>query len=229
MTVVKRNEETKYVSAITLLNQSITSAATTPANFLGLLPPLSQGTGDYQRIGDKVNPVFARSVFTYYLNNSNVTFDVTMHLVIVMVKGAGTAAAVASVPAGQWLKVGNGTNADPHDPVQVNQLALTAHYPINSDQYTLCKWYKRRFAKGPGALNSPPTGAESGQLSITPAQQVIKYRWKPPTLKYDVAASTAPTNHYPVFVTWATANDGTTLQAPVLNYSVRSELYYKDA
>jgi len=229
MKVVNRNTETKYVSSIVAINQALTSAAVTPLNFLGLIPPVGQGVQDHQRIGDQLKPLFARSVFTYYMNNTNVTYDVTVNLVIVMVKGASTAAAVAAVPAGALLKVGNGTLTDPNDPNQVNQLSLTAHYPINSEQYTLCKWYKKRFAKGPGALNSPPTGAESGQLANTPSQQVIKYKWKPPTLKYDPAPGLLPQNHYPVYVTWATANDGTALQVPALFYSCRSEMYFKDA
>lgn len=157
-------------------------------------------------------------------------FDVTMNLVIVMVKGAGSAPAVASVPAGSLLKVGTGVNADPNDPNQTNMLSLVNHYPINTDQYTLCKWYKRRFAKGSGAINGAPGGGvEAGQIANTQSQQVIKYRWKPPTLKYDAAAVSLPQNHYPVFITWATANDGSALQGTILNYSCRSEIFYKDA
>lgn len=229
MKVVNRSSETKYVSSIPSLAVAITSAVNTPAGFTGLLPPVSQGTGESQRIGDRVQPVFARSTFTYYLSNTPNMFDVTMHLVIVMVKGAGSAATVGAVPAGSLLKVGTGVNADPNDPNQTNMLSLVNHYPINTDQYTLCKWYKRRFAKGPGAINGAPAAAEAGQIANTPAQQVIKYKWKPPTLKYDAAAASLPQNHYPVFITWATANDGSALQGTILNYSCRSELYFKDA
>jgi len=230
LAIVAKKEETKYVSSIPALGAPITSAVNTPANFLGILPPVSQGTGESQRIGDRVQPIFARSTFTYYLSNTPNMFDVTVHLVIVMVKGAGSTATVAAVPAGSLLKVGTGVNADPNDPNQTNMLSLVNHYPINTDQYTLCKWYKRRFAKGSGAINGAPGGGvESGQIANTPSQQVIKYKWKPPTLKYDAAAASLPQNHYPVFVTWATANDGSALQGTILNYSCRSEMYYKDS
>jgi hypothetical protein len=229
LAVVNRKSETKYTSSIPSLAVAISSAVNTPAGFTGLLPPISQGTGESQRIGDRVQPTFARSTFTFYLSNTPNMFDVTLHLVIVMVKGAGSAAAVGAVPAGSLLKVGTGVNADPNDPNQTNMLSLVNHYPINTDQYTLCKWYKRRFAKGPGAINGAPAAAEAGQIANTASQQVIKYKWKPPTLKYDAAAASLPQNHYPVFVTWATANDGSALQGTVLNYSCRSEIYFKDA
>lgn len=230
LAVVNRKSETKYTSSIPSLAVAIGSAVNTPAGFTGLLPPISQGTGESQRIGDRVQPTFARSTFTYYLSNTPNMFDVTVHLVIVMVKGAGSAATVAAVPAGSLLKVGTGVNADPNDPNQTNMLSLVNHYPINTDQYTLCKWYKRRFAKGSGAINGAPGGGtEAGQIANTQSHQVIKYRWKPPTLKYDAAAASLPQNHYPVFVTWATANDGSALQGTILNYSCRSEIYFKDA
>lgn len=229
LAVVNRKEETKYTSSIPAFAVAISSAVSTPVNFVGLLPPIPQGTAESQRIGDRVSPIFARSTFTYYLSNTPNMFDVTMNLVIVMVKGAGSQPAVASVPAGSLLKVGTGVNADPNDPNQTNMLSLVNHYPINTDQYTLCKWYKRRFAKGPGAINGAPAAAEAGQIANTLSQQVIKYKWKPPTLKYDSAAANLPQNHYPVFVTWATANDGSALQGTILNYSCRSEIYFKDS
>lgn len=237
LAVVARKEETKYVANLCVepggtiqIGIPIASAVVTPANLIGLLPVLTQGVGENQRIGDRVSPVRARTTFTYYLSNTPNMFDVTMNLLILTVKGAQTAAAVAATPAASLLKVGNGGNADPNDPNQTNMLSIVNHYPVNTDQYTLCKWYKRRFAKGAGAINGAPgAAAEAGQIANNKSQQVIKYTWKPPTLKYDVAANNLPTNHYPVFITWATANDGSALQGTVLNYSARSELWFKDS
>lgn len=228
MRVVNRRSETKYAASVPALGVALASAQTTPANFLGILPFVGQGVSECQRIGDVIQPKFARATWTYYLSNTPNMFDVTLHLVIVMVKGASSAATVAAVPAGSLLKVGTGVNADPNDPNQTNMLSVVNHYPINTDQYTLCKWYKRRFAKGPGAINGAPAAAEAGQIANTASQQVIKYSWKPPTLKYDSSAAGFPQNHYPVFVTWATANDGSALQGTILNYSCRSEIFFKD-
>jgi len=228
MAVVNRREETKYVAETIATGAGITSAQNTPANFIRLLSQVGQGVGENQRIGDRINPVRACAYITYYLGSTPNMFDVTLNCVIVNVKGAQTGAAVAAVPAGGFLKAGNGLNVDPADPNQTNMLTLVNNFPVNNDQYTLLRWYKKRFAKGAGALNGPTAANEAGQGANTPSKQVIKFSWKPPALKYDDAAASLPTNHYPVLLTWATANDGSALQS-ILFYSLHTELYFKDA
>jgi len=226
--VVNRREETKYAAETVTSGSPIGSSAVTPANFYRLLTAIGQGVAENQRIGDRINPVRARAIMTYYLASTPNMFDVTLNCVIVNVKGAQTQATVGAVPAGGFLKVGNGLNVDPADPNQTNMLTLVNHFPVNNDQYTVLKWYKKRFAKGAGALNGATAGNEAGQGANTPSKQVCSFSWKPPTLKYDDAGATLPTNHYPVLLTWATANDGSALQN-ILFFSIRSEIYFKDA
>lgn len=228
LAVVNRREETKYVADNITIGTGVTAAGVTPANFVRLLPQVPQGVAENQRIGDRINPVRACAYITYYMGSTPNMFDVTLNCVIVNVKGAQTAASIAAVPAGGFLKAGNGLNVDPADPNQTNMLTLVNNFPVNNDQYTLLRWYKKRFAKGAGALNGATAGNEAGQGANTPSKQLIKFSWKPPTLKYDDGAAGLPTNHYPVLLTWATANDGSALQN-ILFYSIHSELYFKDA
>jgi len=226
--VVNRREETKYAAETITVGTGVGSSAVTPAQFYRLVTAVGQGVAENQRIGDRINPTRARAIITYYLASTPNMFDVTLNCVIVNVKGAQTAATVAAVPAGVFLKVGNGLNVDPADPNQTNMLTLVNHFPVNNDQYSVLRWYKKRFAKGAGALNGATAGNEAGQGANTPSKQVVSFSWKPPTLKYDDAAATQPTNHYPVLLTWATANDGSALQN-ILFFSIRSEMYFKDA
>jgi hypothetical protein len=201
----------------------------TPLNLARMIPRLAQGVADNQRVGDGIQPTRACATWTFFLTGVNL-FDVVLNLVILNVKGATTDVAVAALPGGDLLKVGDGTNTDPAAAFTPQQmLTLVNHYPINTDQYTLRKWIKRRFCKGPndvnGAVgapgnNNPPTGGQGAQT--------IKYSWVPPQLKYSDAAQVLPRNHYPVYCVWATNNDGTPLAAQ-LNFTCRSELYYKDA
>jgi len=190
---------------------------------------MTQGVQDNQREGDVIQPVRARTFWTFYLNRAVPDlFDITLNLVVVYVKGATTDVAVAALPGGDFLKVGDGTNVDPNAVGQVDMLTKINHYPVNNDQYTLKKWFKRRICKGASDVNgpigvagnnSPPTG---GQGAIT-----LQFKWKPPHLKYSDAAQTLPRNHYPVYLVWATANDGSALTG-LLSFNCRTELYYKD-
>jgi len=231
--VVKGAEETKYVA------ENITAAApiivpagqTTPANLARMLPKQAQGTADNQRIGDQIAPISARTFWTFYLNGSVPDlFDVTLNLLVLYVKGASTDVAVAAIPAGTLLKVGDGTNVDPNSPNPVDMLTLIQHYPVNQDQFTLKKWFRRRICKGANDINGP-VGAATNNSPPTAGRHpclTLQYKWKPPKLKYNDAAQTLPRNHYPVYVVWATANDGTPLTS-LLSFNVRSELHYKDA
>lgn len=232
MKVVNRKQETKYVAEnITIVpggpaSFQVPSFQTTPANLSRMIPNLTQGVGEHQRIGDVVQPTRCTGIWTLYLGLTDV-FDVTLNILIVTVKGASQQAALPNLPVGQLLKVGDGTNTDPVGFTPIEFLTLVNNYKVNSDQYTQLKWIKRRFAKGPGAINL----AAPGTLGPPVAGQgpaVIKYTWKPPKLKYGDAADVLPSNHYPCYLIWATANDGSALTGG-LSFNYRSELSYKDA
>lgn len=230
--VLARSEETKYVAEnISAAPIVVPATQTTPLNLARMFPVLGQGVAENQRIGDQVKPTHARTFWTFYLNRSVPDlFDVTLNVVVVYVKGATTDVAVAALPAGNFLKVGDGTNTDPSAPSPVDMLTKIQHYPVNSDQFTLKKWFRKRICKGAsdingpvglGTNNSPPTAGAHPCLTL-------QYKWKPPTLKYSDAAQTLPRNHYPVYLVWATANDGSALTG-LLSFNVRSELFFKDA
>jgi len=197
-----------------------------------MLPRLTQGVGDFQRIGDQINPVRACTYWTVFPADTTLNlYDITLNLAIVKVKGAATDTAVAAIPGGDFLRVGDGTNVDPNDPNQETMLTLVNRFPINKERYTVLRHFKHRFCKGPNSVNgpvgaagnnAPPTG---GPASPT---HVFKYSWKPPTLKYDNAAANLPTNHYPVYLIWATANDASAAVGNV-KFAVRTEMYFKDA
>ena len=230
--VVARQEETKYLAEnITLAPIVVPAAQTTPANLARMLPRMAQGAADNQRIGDMVRPTGARTFWTFYLNRAVPDlFDVTLNLVVVYVKGATTDVAVAALPGGDFLKVGDGTNVDPNAANQIDMLTKIQHYPVNTDQYTLKKWFRKRVCKGASDINGPvgaPTNNSSPTAGAHPCL-TLQYKWKPPALKFSDAAQTLPRNHYPVYLVWATANDGSALTG-LLSFNTRTELFYKDA
>jgi len=231
--VINRKEETKYV-AQNILSPAVAvpAAQTTPLNLARVLPFLTQGAGDFQRIGDKISPMKACTYWTVFPDPQLTgLYDITLNLVIVRVKGAATDVAVAATPGTDFLRVGNGGTTDPNDPNQETMLTNINRYPVNTERYTVLKHFKRRFCKGANSINgpvgagtnnSPPTGGPAAPL------HVFKYSWKPPALLYDNAAATLPTNHYPVYLIWATNNDASGFASPV-KFAVRSEMYFKDS
>lgn len=230
--IVNQKFETKLIAENILTPAvAIPGAQTTPANLARMLPRLTQGVGEFQRVGDHISPTRACTYWTVFPAETTLNlYDITVNLAIVTVKGASTDTAVAATPGTDFLKVGNGATVDPNDPNQENMLTLINRYPINRERYTVLKHFRHRFCKGPNSINgavgaggnnAPPT---AGPASPT---HVFKYTWTPPMLRYDNAAAVLPTNHYPVYLIWATANDASAYVGNV-KFAVRSEMYFKD-
>lgn len=229
--VLNRQLETKYSAEDTVGATLLPAGATTPANLQRMLPGVSQGAGDQNRVGDRIKPIRATCSWAVHYNTTNNQFqDVTVHLVILTVKGATTANAVAQVPPTNLLRIGNGGFCDP-DQAVFTQTQLMEHvnnYPINDSLYTVKKHFRKRFAKGSYDINGVPGANATSQIAVAQPLHVFKYSWKPPALKYNSAAVTQPTNHYPVYVIWCTTNDGAPYPG-LLSYGTRCELSFKDA
>lgn len=229
--VVARQEETKYVTDVIEHNVPIGQAATTPGSFKRLLPTLLQGVEDHQRIGDVIKPVRCTVTLSLrFTNEQSNNQDAVVHCYIVRCKGAFTAAAVASLPAGEFLKVGNGSNRDPNDPDQPIMLTQVNTMPLNTDQYTLMKKYQFVMRRGTGAQanQGPATIVAPTGVPAREDFRQVKYSWVPPKLKYNLPASNLPTNHYPVLLWWATNRDGSAY-GDTIHSTIRTEMYYKDA
>lgn len=231
LAVVAKKEETKYVSSQLQQQVPMGQALITPAGFFNCLNPVTQGVGDFQRIGEKIQPVKAAIDFSFNwtAENSN-NQDVVVNLWIVIAKGANSRAALPSVPVGQLLNVGNGTNRDPDDGNQPLQLSQINHMPLNKDQYTQLKHYRFRMRRGVGAQANQGPATITAPTGTTAAedQRYIRYTWKPPTLKYNTSADQFPTSHYPVYGYYVTNADGTAY-GDTLHISSKLHLWFKDA
>jgi len=228
--VLNSQLENKYIAENVLSPAvAVPQFQATPLNLARIFPRMGQGSGDNQRIGDHVTPRRATAFFTIFPADTTLNlYDITVNLVIVRVKGASTDTAVGAIPGGDFLKVGDGTNTDPAGYTPEQMLTLINRYPVNPERYTVLKHYRRRFCKGPNNINGPVGVANASPTAGTPAPAVLfKYSWKPPVLKYDNGAATLPTNHYPTYLIWATANDASAYVGNV-KFSLRTEMYYKD-
>lgn len=231
LAIVSRKEETKYV--VQQLQQSVPmgQALITPAGFFNCLTPVTQGVGDHQRIGEKIQPVKACIDFSFnWTNEQSNNQDAVVNLWVVIAKGANSRVALPTVPVGQFLNVGNGTNRDPDDANQPLMLNQINHMPLNKDQYTQLRHYRFRMRRGTGAQANQgpativaPTGVPAGE-----DQRYIRYTWTPPSLNYNEAGDQFPTSHYPVYGYYVTNADGSAY-GDTLHISTRTHLWFKDA
>jgi len=228
---VAKKEETKYVAQQLQQVVPMTQALVTPAGFFNCLTPVTQGVGDFQRIGEKIQPVKACVDFSFnWTNEQSNNQDCIVNLWVVIAKGANSRVALPSVPVGEFLNVGNGTNRDPDDGNQPLMLNQVNHMPLNRDQYSGLKHYQFRMRRGTGAQanQGPATIVAPTGVPASEDQRYIRYTWKPPTLKYNAAADQFPTSHYPVYGYWVTNADGGAY-GDTLHISTRTHLWFKDA
>ena len=229
--VVGRQEETKYSAEVDQNNTAVLQGVTTPGELYKMVPQVSQGAADNNRIGDSITPKSTQLQLTFnYIPSDAKAVDQIINVLVLRVKGVGTAAALTQVPAGTLLKVGNGTNTDPNDPDQTKMIQVINRMPVNTDQFTVLKRYRFRMAKGIGFINSIgiPVAPDVGQIANTPTVKQITFSWKPPKLKYQGPPSTMPTNHYPVWCAWATNSDGSANQQ-LVHVTSRLQMFYKDS
>lgn len=229
--VVAKKEETKYISQQLQQTVAMGQALITPAGLFNCLTPVTQGVGDFQRIGEKIQPVKAAVDFSFHwTNEQSNNQDVIVNLWIVKAKGADSRAALPSVPVGTFLNVGNGQNRDPDDANQPLMLTQVQHMPLNSDQWTKLKHYRFRMRRGTGAQanQGPATIVAPTGVPASEDFKLIRYTWKPPALKYNTNADQFPTSHYPVYGYYVTNADGSAY-GDTLHISTRTHLYFKDA
>lgn len=230
--VAKSQMETKYVGETIFAQQLVTAGASVPGNLNRMLAQVGQGNADNQRIGDKIEPIRAITRWTVHFQNAVSTNfeDLQYNLIVLAVKGVKNGAALATVPANSLLRNGAGGNVDPGvGAFSQNQfIEQVNHYPVNTDQYTVLKHFKHRFAKGSYDITGVPGAAATGQIANSPPCVTFTYSWKPPTLDYNSAVDTLPTNHYPVFIHWVSVNDAGAYSGNLV-YGCRTDLFYKDA
>lgn len=230
--VLNRKMETKYVGETIFADTLVAAGASVPANLNRMLAQIAQGPADDQRVGDRVQPIRATTRWTVHFKNGISTNfeDLQYNLLVLMVKGAKNGAALAGLPVNTLLRNGAGGNTDPTIGAftQSQFIEQVNHYPVNTDQFTVLKHFKHRFAKGSYDVTGVPGVQATGQISNGPPCVTFSYSWKPPTLDYNAAVDTLPTNHYPVFIHWVSVNDAGAYSGN-LYYGVRTDLFYKDA
>lgn len=239
MAVVKRTEETKYVAG----DFDATGAPhgpvwyTTP-NIVNInsvspaLPQLTQGVGDYQRVGQKIQPTSLSVNLRIGLNPMDLSANSLIGVIYYGVTTqAGSWANANPLPTASFLDNGDGTN--------VTWAGLRNQLNLPTDR-TLVK-VKRitfRLSKTGGIQNSDvgrptdPAGNFSTSNGLSEKNFVLRFK-TPRTLVYNMIGDNYPQNYAPFYYVGFCHADGS---APVgatdnnlVNISSRCHLRFKDA
>lgn len=238
MAVVKRQEETKYVAtdndAAGAPHGPVWYASPNMVNINSIspaIPALVNGVGDYQRVGQKIQPT---SLYTNLRIGFNATDLSANSLIGVIYYGtttqAGSWANANPLPTTSFLDNGDGTNT--------TWAGLRNQLNLPTDR-TLVK-VKRitfRLSKSEGLQNGDlgGAGAQNGNYSTSNgiSEKNFVLRFKPPkTLVYNMIADSLPQNYAPFYYVGFCHADGsgiTETDKQLVNISSRVHMRFKDA
>jgi len=205
-----------------------TTAITSPSEVYMLIPPVTQGAGDYQRVGNTIMPTsLTTKVNICVTSRQEQSVSIYAHIYFLTSKGIKDFKQTAQIQTAALLDAGDGTNTD------FDGTSYKAMYPINKAEFNVIAHKKILLQKGqynPNVLYSP---------TETPSTDTFKYFSSfsqkiplPKKLQYLATADTHPTNSFPFMVAAFTATDqhGEDIISPAaLRIQAQSHLYYKDA
>lgn len=239
-TVIKRSQETKYVSDALFNNSSSPTQLATFVGFNGpiastsemyaCIPRLSQGVGDHQRIGNQIRPTSLRVKGIVSLqSNSRDSSHAVVDIYFCTSKVIKSELRSASVLINKLLNLGDGNNTD------YDGTTLKAEMPINTSEFTLLK-HKRIILQK--SADSPNSYADISTAAVSVASQPYAKHFDvkipmPKTLTYQTDANTTPSTYYPFMVIGWNFGDNNGGSYPALpgqvNVQAQSFMYYKDA
>jgi len=236
-TVINRSRETKLaigppysltgaddLSAFTDFTTAITGAG----EIYSLIPAVSQGVNDHQRVGQEIQPVsLTTKVNLSIVARSENSISIFAHVYFLTSKNIKDIKQQASVPITSMLDLGDGTNT------QFNGGSYAAMLPINKSEFTVIAHKKillQKAAYNPNSIYNPTETASADTFKhfATFSQKIPL----PKELQYLTAADTRPTNAFPFMVVGFTATDNmgdNTISSALLRVQAQSHLYYKDA
>lgn len=237
MRVINRTEETKYVAnakdggLVDLPNYWYSNGSLAAADYNPGMPALTQGTDDYQRVGNVVKPKSIAVSVKVALNPQNVQACSLLGVIYYGTsKDEKNWGANSPAGNGQILDEGDGTTT------AWSGVKYQLNNPIERHQYNL-KRIVFRLSKTTGIQNGDISGAtvEQGNFSTSNGLSVKNFmlRFKAPaSLQYKSSTATFPTNFAPFWGIGFCHADGSALEVAdkeLVQVTSKCHMYYKDA
>lgn len=236
-TVVKRQMETKFLvgnpanynSASNLYSwTAFTTAITGTSEIYGLIPYLTQGLGDNERVGESICPISLKTIFNVSLDpQTTSTLSLYVDIYILTSKSIKSAKHTAQIPINLLLNRGNGGNID-YDGTYQNSIL-----PVNTTDFSVIKHKRIKLQK---AADYPNSG-----INATTTPSIATYHYNstfsvkvplPSKLHYQSNADYVPENSMPFVVIGFTPTDtfsNVAQSTPRVYVTAQSQMYYKDA
>lgn len=227
--VIRKEAETKFVSV--RQDQSFNSAVSGASECYAVMPAITQGTDDYQRIGDKVRGryLYIKGHLQYnasYLNTALATNYVppsTVRLMVLSQKNIKSSGQLSSVDVSHLLKDNVATGAGrAYVGAMTDNLA-----PINKDLFRVHMDKKIKMDALSIMSDNTGTAAWTGMKAY-----YFSCRIKlPATLYFDDGNGNNPNNFAPFFCLGSVLEDGTTPWSVGTPYRITflSTAYFEDA
>jgi len=196
-----------------------------------LIPRISQGTDDHNRIGAEIQPTYLKATFIASLNTRMIASDyVDVDFYFLTSKQIKTQASVASVPILRLLNQGDGTN------VNYNGTSYVSMYPVNTSEFTLIKKKTVRLFKTQDNPNYQANGSGTSMAGAGRTHHYQQFSVKiplPKKLRYEKAASVSPENYFPFVVAgWHYPDDnGGSISGATNDVRIQGQIqmYFKDS
>lgn len=236
---IKRAQETKlkiaapvnYNSGNTLEDfTQFSTAITGTSELYMLIPPVTIGDDDYQRIGNQIQPT-SLNVKIQCALGALASSSVYVDFWFLHSKNIKDGRQTAQLPIQKLLNDGNGQN------VGYDGTSYTSMLPLNKAEFSLIKRVRILLKKPYGDPQGLYSGAGAPPNSVySLAANTKEFSVKiplPKKLTYEQRTDYVPTNVFPFMAVGFTAADqfGGTALTPTLPIYVQaqSQLYYKDA
>jgi len=235
--VIKSNLESKFAIGAPFNNSggsliqftAFTSGITSFNECYNLIPIIPQGTNDFQRVGQQIEPRSLTTKVHVTLNELNTNSEsLYVDVYFCTSKILKSFDLIGQIPTAELLNSGDGNN------VAYDGTSYTANYPINRSKFTLIKHKRILLQKGAGDPNVALTGS-AGPIAADTFSYQKTFSVSiplPKKLTYLNAGSTTPSNYFPFMMVGFHGSDTTGNSGPVnarVYVQAQSHMYYKDA
>lgn len=220
-----KTQETKFVLSAqggVLFNSPINGGF---AEMFSLIPPVTEGTGTYQRVDDCLQPLNIRTNWHIALTQANRSMNIRCVLYCLQDKRVKYYPNLVDTTSGpQFLKSGVSDA-----PTIYNGNIGSEDLPVNLKEYTLLKCFKFNLIGNVGLPNGDTNAGNSP--NAMPSYKNLSYTYPIKSqLKYSEEAS-YPNGHAPFWVLGYSHTDGTVPDIINADLSVSwvTQMTYKDA
>lgn len=203
------------------------TAITSTNEIYALIPKVSQGTDDYQRVGQTIQPKSLKVNIQCALGTAN-SSQIVVDFFFCTAKNVKDVKLTNQLLTANLLNDGQGNN------IAYDGTSYTAMCPVNSSEFTLIKRKRVILRKGGYDYNTLYSGGGPSTDTMTYNSAMFSVKIPlPKKLTYLTAGDLAPTNAFPFMMVGFHAIDqyGGTALTPTLPLYVQaqSQLYFKDA